>query len=233
LAGAQGDVQYSLENSPLQLESTFETLASGSYLLFAEDAEGCTYDTLVTIFPGNSIEITTVDTLLLLEGDTVALEASVSYSGQDIFYNWSSEDPLSCYDCPNPILSAFADQLVTVSLTDDNGCMVESYIRVLVDEKADMWIANMFAAGAENDVNKEISLYSASFVSKINDFSIYNRWGNKIYTFTDVDPKTTTITWDGTTNGRFVDSGIYILVVEYELTTGERKSYIRDVGFFR
>jgi len=202
-------------------------------LIYVEDETGCSFERTVNLMPGNTIEVTTIDTITVNEGDTLTLESTVIQSGQEVYYNWSSQDPINCEDCPNANLAAFSDQSITLTVTDENGCSDESIIDIRVNELSDMWVGNIFAAGADNVINQNIALYSASFVEKINDFSIYDRWGNIIYTIKDVDPDITELTWDGTSNGRYVDSGVYILRVEYELFTGERKSYLRDISFFR
>lgn len=37
---------------------------------------------------------------------------------------------------------------------------------------------------------------------------IFNRWGNKLYTMTDINDK-----WDGTYNGKEVPQGVYVYIL--------------------
>lgn len=52
--------------------------------------------------------------------------------------------------------------------------------------------------------------------------TIFNRWGNKIYEFSDPSQG-----WDGTYNGRLVSTGVYYYVITSENGKGEKQKVIR------
>lgn len=54
---------------------------------------------------------------------------------------------------------------------------------------------------------------------------IYNRWGQKLYEWTDLDGE-----WDGTYNGRKVKNGTYFVLVKAKGSDGQTHTIRRDVN---
>ena len=57
---------------------------------------------------------------------------------------------------------------------------------------------------------------------------IFNRWGQKLYEWTDVDGE-----WDGTYNGRPVKDGVYFVLVNARGADGKEYNIRRDVNLIR
>ncbi|GHT64770.1 hypothetical protein FACS189451_12510 [Bacteroidia bacterium] len=58
--------------------------------------------------------------------------------------------------------------------------------------------------------------------------SVYNRWGNLLYQWTDP-----TKGWNGMVNGKYVPTGAYYVVVEFTDSTGKKRVEKRDVNILR
>jgi gliding motility-associated-like protein len=92
--------------------------------------------------------------------------------------------------------------------------------------KTDVIIPNAFSPGSSIGVNDEFKISFRSITSF--RASIYNRWGNMLYQWTDP-----TKGWNGMVNGKFVPTGTYFVVVEYTDSDGKRQKKARDVNILR
>ena len=89
-----------------------------------------------------------------------------------------------------------------------------------------IFIPNAFSPGSSIGVNDEFKITFGSIISF--RASIYNRWGNLLYQWTDP-----TKGWNGMVNGKYVPTGAYFVVVEYTTSEGKRLKKSRDVNILR
>ncbi|MDR2622132.1 MAG: gliding motility-associated C-terminal domain-containing protein [Dysgonamonadaceae bacterium] len=87
-------------------------------------------------------------------------------------------------------------------------------------------IPNAFSPGSSVGVNDELRIQFRSVISF--RASIYNRWGNLLYQWTDP-----TKGWNGMVNGKYVPTGVYFVVVEYTDSEGKKRKEARDVNVLR
>jgi gliding motility-associated-like protein len=59
-------------------------------------------------------------------------------------------------------------------------------------------------------------------------FSIYNRWGTLVHSGTEFIAY-----WDGTSNGAYVNSGVYFLIIEYTDSADQEKTVKAAVSVLR
>jgi len=59
-------------------------------------------------------------------------------------------------------------------------------------------------------------------------FSIYNRWGTLVHSGAE-----SIAYWDGTSNGAFVNSGVYFVIIEYTESAGQEKTVKATVSVLR
>jgi gliding motility-associated-like protein len=86
-----------------------------------------------------------------------------------------------------------------------------------VDQKPTWYIPSAFVPrdGVRNTEFKPIGLYES--VARKHEFTIYNRWGERIFSTTD--PKQA---WDGTYKSSYVPNGVYVYHLKFELPDGTR-----------
>ena len=58
---------------------------------------------------------------------------------------------------------------------------------------------------------------------------IYDRWGNIIYENTNFPPNDPAFGWDGHTNSRYVNPGVYVYMTELRHTDGETILLVGDI----
>jgi gliding motility-associated-like protein len=126
-------------------------------------------------------------------------------------YEWSPADFLSCANCANPVTTARVNTAYLLKVTDKNNCFtVEKKVDLNVNEgeKAfDVPSAFTPSGGEPNNIFK-VQGYN---VKLLLEFKIYNRWGNLVFSSTDLSKG-----WDGTYQGKAqpVDSYVYTIKIE-------------------
>ncbi len=232
--GGSGNYEYALNGSnDFQASPNFDELTSGAYTLNIIDDTGCSLDTIVMLDAGNTIEVETIETIEVNEGESISIFADADYSGNTITYEWISEYITSCGDCDEVELTPFSNETVIVYVTDENGCTDFSEIRIFVNEKSDVFLPNAFSPLASEAVNQVLQPWFAPFVDNVNDFSVYDRWGNQVFNASNIDPSSETILWDGTYNGQNLPSGVYVILVDYTKGSGQRVTITQDITLIR
>lgn len=109
---------------------------------------------------------------------------------------------------------------------NDEGCSDTAYLDFVLSADEYGWIPNSFSPNknGSNDVFKPEGL--SPVISY--EFSIYNRWGEKI--FETRDPS---MGWDGTFMGKEVPSGVYAYRVNMIYFTGKKQVWHGEVTLLR
>lgn len=137
-------------------------------------------------------------------------------------WNWVPGNSLSCAQCPNPIASPTVTTTYTLCVTDNNGCTACDTVTVLVDQQCgNIFLPNAFSPNNDG-VNDFFCLRgpgakgggpcTASPCIVEVDFTIYNRWGQKVFHTTDISKG-----WDGIVNGKKeADPAVFFYIVTYK-----------------
>lgn len=207
LLWASGGVSYSwspvmgLNNPSLsQVIATpnFPTL----YTVFGVDENGCT-DTAsvwVDLFPQPFIQ--TSPDVYAIYGDVIQLNATSTTSGT---YIWSPAEFLSCVSCTSPIATPNQNFTYTVTYTDQNGCSASDSVNIYFDPI--LYIPNTFTPNGDEKNN--VFRISAHNIQSL-ELMIFNRWGELIFTFEDVNDY-----WDGTYKDDLCQDGTYVWKLRY------------------
>lgn len=86
-------------------------------------------------------------------------------------------------------------------------------------------IPNYFSPGDENGLKEFKVTYKSLVKFKC---TIFNRWGNKLYEWTDPSQG-----WDGKHNGRYVNTGVYFYVIVAEGSEGKKWKEAGDINVLR
>ena len=132
-----------------------------------------------------------------------------------ISYSWFPTNGLSCTDCRNPVVTAVDSIIYYVTVTDSNGCSNTDSIRINVEKNCDdLFVPNAFSPNkdAENDI-----LYVHAKCAREIKFTIFNRWGEKVFETTDISKG-----WDGKFNNKDLNAGVFVYYLEGFLFTNEK-----------
>lgn len=201
---------------------------TGDYMLSITTEGGCIdADTVYVQFaerPNVSLE----PSLSLDIGESTVISPDVN-SEEDLSYNWSPPDGLSCTDCLSPTATPQSNRSYTFEAFNESQCVDSASILINVKNNAGLIFPNVFSPNGDN-VNDIFDFVIVSdLVQEVRSFNIYNRWGEEVFTQMNIDIPSSNHGWNGSWKDRIVDSGVYIYVVEVLLTTGEKIKKAGDV----
>ena len=93
-------------------------------------------------------------------------------------------------------------------------------------------IPNAFTPNGDGK-NDIFYILGGSEVSRIKDFSVFNRWGQKIFQRTDILPGDPDLGWKGDYKGRAAPTGAYIYTVDILLEDGTSQLFSGTVILIR
>lgn len=175
------------------------------------------FDTLGCPKPGRDTIIVTVNPRVraFAGRDTiVVVNQPLQFNGTGgVNYLWTPSFGLSNPNIYNPV-GVYGSNIDSVRyklvVTDDAGCADSAYVVVRVYQvKPTIFVPTAFTPNGDglNDTVYPISVG----IRKINYFSIYNRWGQLVFTTTE-DRKG----WDGRLGGKLQSSAVFVWMVSAE-----------------
>ena len=143
-------------------------------------------------------------------------------SGNIITWSWSPGDGLSAVDIENPVANPQRTKNYMLTVVSSDGCIAKGEIMVKV--YSDVHIPNAFTPNGDGK-NDVFYVLSGPQGSTIKNFSIYDRWGERIFGVHDVLPGDISSGWNGTFNGMPEPGGTYVYMITLTLSGGAQQTY--------
>jgi gliding motility-associated-like protein len=164
-------------------------------------SNGCTTEEIIREIQINKPKLSAGNDTIAAPGQPVQLSASGA-----INYNWSPgaglDDPASA----SPVATNGSDVSYVLSGTDENGCTGTDTVNIRIYKGPDIYVPSAFTPNGDGKNDK--FTFIAAGISSIELFQVYNRYGQLVYTSSDLQPG-----WDGRMNGTLQPSGTYVWMV--------------------
>jgi gliding motility-associated-like protein len=161
---------------------------------------GCSSDTIITgIRIGKALINAGPDTMIFKNQP-----AQLRVSGNGNF-TWSPLTGLNNSTIADPVITIAADQAYKITVTTTEGCQASDSLYITIFKGSYIYPPNAFTPNGDglNDVFR-ITNYG---IKNITGFSVYNRWGQLMYSGTDRSAG-----WDGRHRGIFQPAGTYVWI---------------------
>ncbi len=233
--GGNGIFTYSLDGenfngSPVQIG-----LTAGLYDVWVRDVEGCQFVLLdVAINQPDQLEIEIGTNRVVDYGDSVQLFPNILNGVGDVSYQWTSSriDQFSCDNCAFPTIENITESIfLTLEVVDENGCtdLVQITINARLQDFIDVPTGFTPNGDGSNDL---LNVFGKNGIT-VNDFKIFDRWGELVYQLEDFLTNDVTIGWDGTFRGDLAQSGVYVWTAEIENVDGTILTYHGQTNLIR
>ncbi len=144
---------------------------------------------------------------------------------------WTPESGLSCYDCINPVAS-LSKTITYFATAYGEYCKATDDITINVAcDDALFFIPNTFTPN--NDGANDRFYPSATGVSKIDIFRVYNRWGEKVFEARNIAPNKEEYGWDGKYRNEPLTPDVYVYYLESRCANGEKVFLKGDISLIR
>lgn len=203
---AAGSVQWYKDNVliPGATQRTYRVSGSGTYHALLGNSDGCRESSsrrtvvIDTPIPGivYPIQFAVTNTAVQLQARTIGSNAL-----------WSPPLQLNNPAIYTPLFTGDEDQIYTITLTTNSGCITRDQQTVKVIPFIDIFVPTGFTPNGDglNDVLRA----TLSGIKELRYFKIFNRWGQLI--FETANPEAG---WNGTINGQQQASQVVVWMAE-------------------
>ena len=210
----------------------FSNVFAGTHVVTVIDQAGCTFTDTLFIEQPPQIEVSFDPSTLVIElGDsTNQLTPIINVSNIDSFIY----DPpiyLSSDTVRNPFIYPFDDTDYTLTVVDENGCVGQGDVSVIVDRNRNVYIPNAFSPNGDG-WNDEFRVFACLGVREIKSVKIYDRWGELVYQEEDIFPNCNAggaKLWDGRFNGKLMNPAVFVYLIEVEFEDDVELLYRGDI----
>ena len=145
-------------------------------------------------------------------------------------YLWRPATGLSDTTIKDPTALIAEDMEYELYVVSVNGCKDTGEILVQIDSKVK--IPNAFTPNGDGK-NDVFRVLAAPLGSRIDQFSVYNRWGQVLYLGQNLVAGDPIGGWDGTYNGRPEPPGTYVYSIKISLQNGAEQVFRGTVELIR
>lgn len=230
-SGGTGPYLYALNQGAFVPDTAFLNLASGMYVLEAQDALGCTDSVKLTVNNAIPNAVNIGPDTVLTAGAIILLNASVLNSGSVVDYQWQPPLGLACDTCKTTLATPSGDITYTVIVTDSNGCVVSDMRRITI-RLGEIYIPNVIAPES-NLENDRFTLYTESGVDEILLLQIFDRWGDLVFENKNFAPNNAQLGWDGRFREKAVNPGVFTYLFKLKFVDGMQNSVTGTVTIVR
>ncbi len=207
---------------------SFAISKPGTYWVEISSSCDVRYDT-ITVVHAPLLEVDVGPDRSVILGDSFQVEPVVNGLGP-FRYSWGPadlEETISCVSCLNPVIQPFFDDVYKLDVVDAAGCRNSDAFEVIVDRNIYLWIPNAFSPNADG-IN-DFFYVAGRQDYLIEDFSIFSRWGERVFQNQDILVNSETDGWDGIARAGKMMPGVYIYKAVILLPDGTRALYSGDV----
>lgn len=246
--GGRPPYRYTLNGENQGGQTLFTRLSARSYELTVTDANGC-FSTLVldlTEPDALSVELNFPGGVTEVRAGTV-LNITASVSGGNVIDTliWQPDSLKGGGVGLDGIeIVANETQTISVMVIDELGCMATDRQQLLVRKERPVYFPTAFSPNGDNNNDIYFINGDLSQVVAIEDFVIYDRWGEAVYTSPQVEnpdgsgggrflPNDPRFGWDGRLNGKFLNPQVLVYSAKVTFSDGEVIIYKGDFVLVR
>lgn len=215
-----GEIFTSITDLP-----TFQNLEAGFFEIAVEDANGCKTDTTVLVEHPEEPLVVLPDDIQAELGDSFKIQALVTPN--IVSFQWTNPDALSCSDCLEPYIAPQQTTSVGIIVKDKNGCTAQDGITIFISKDDGIYVPNVFSPNGDGD-NEFLSVFAKQNIDIIRDFTIYDRWGERMFSRQDFSPNQVYLGWDGRFRGKSAPRAVYAYSLTYERIDGYQETVYGD-----
>lgn len=197
-------------------------------------ANGCdSIVTVVTSFVANNPDLTLdlASPLTVNTGEAIELDVASAGNFTIDSVGYTSPFVLSCINCLNPNFIATVSGTIWVTAYDADGCSASDQVLINVKNRAEIYVPDAFQPGSGD--NGFFSVFSDAGIQSVRNFSVFDRWGNALFSRPDLPTNDPTAGWDGYFRGQAMQPGVYVYYFEVAWPDGTKEVYRGDVTILR
>ena len=224
--GGTEPYEYSADGITFQNDPSLSNLPAGNYTITLRDAQGCLSTVEASIAQPIPLTVDAGPDQTINLGFSTRIQA-VS-NDPDAIYSWNIADSTNCAGCPAREVMPFVTTNLVVTVLDAQNCTATDSVTIFVNQVRPIYVPNAFSPN-DDGLNDFLTIYSGPAVRQIKTFKVFDRWGSLVFETQDILANQETAGWDGTANGKPMNTGIYVYFAEVEFLDGVIELFEGDV----
>ena len=224
--GSGGPFKFSVGGATRDINEPVRVLAGPVTVTVFDDSQ-CSADTNIIVNQPPQIIVDLGPELQEIElGSSYTINASITPRNVALeALVWTPSTELICRDsingngalCDEVEVAPLATTTYTLTAIDQNGCEGTNSITIDVDKNRNVYIPNVFSPNGDG-VNDFFQVFGGVGVLQVNYMRVFDRWGALMHEATDFQPTDGDLTsaWNGTYQGRQMNPGVYVYLIEVE-----------------
>jgi gliding motility-associated-like protein len=145
---------------------------------------------------------------------------------------WVPDTTLSCTNCFDPTAHPYFTRTYYVTAYNEFGCSATDSVTVFVRCNGNLvFIPNTFTPNG--DGKNDYFYPRGEGIEKINEFRIFNRWGEMVFERSNISLNDERSGWDGRFMGKELPPDVYVYYMQANCSTGELVKWKGDVTLMR
>ncbi len=207
VSGGTGPYEQFINDNPFSTRAT--DLEVGTYEIRVEDRFSCFATQVVELDVTDDLfdlSIGTTEPVNLGESITVSISATTEIET----FNWNSIPNNSCPDCTNFSFRPLESFDYILDAVNVDGCRDTDTLSVVVLEGQPLYIPDAIKPNSTLEANQLFSIFGNPLaVRMINDLSIFDRYGNQVFSNEQMIINDLSSGWNGKFNNDYVEAGVY------------------------
>jgi len=177
-----------------------------------------------------SVTVSPADTTIFRSA-AIQLIATIN-GGEPGQLKWDPVQYLSCPNCLTPLATPPYSLQFKLEARNEYSCTATGYVDIKTFTSGKVNIPNGFTPNADgrNDV---FYILGSEDIRILKDFSIFNRWGQKVFQVVNAPANDPDFGWKGFINGKEADAGTYVYFVKVSFTDGTEQLFKGTVTLIR
>ena len=146
---------------------------------------------------------------------------------------WKSNNIVICAGNCQEISFKVQEQITIydVQVFYNGGCFSSKSHTINPSRLTNITVPNIINVNSQS--NNQFKIYTDDESMIVSNLSIYDRWGNLVFTSKNFNPNTTEIFWNGKRENREMVPGVYVYIIEYISALNEKKVLQGDVTLIK
>jgi len=145
---------------------------------------------------------------------------------------WTPANLISCQNCLNPVFQSNTNATLKAVATTEYACIDSALIMVNVFYQQHIILPNVFTPDGDGK-NDYFYVISGTDVVSVQQFQIFNRWGEKVFEKNNVRPNEYSGGWDGNYKGQKAAAGTYVYMIKLKLQNGSTEIHKGNITILR
>ncbi len=230
--------EFSVNNGPKRpIQAAIPVLGGQSALITVFDRAGCRAEEDIVINQPAEIVVDLGDDVEIQLGESQEINPFIGSILPVDSIVWQPLTDLVCMDsafCLDVTVAPLETQMYSLTIFDENGCSGSDDILVEIDKNRNVYIPNAFSPNGDGN-NDTFKPFIGPGVENINFMRVFDRWGEVLFS-TDNSAATPYLPdpldqsgWDGTLNGKRMNPGVYVYIMQVQFVDGQVLLYRGDI----